>query len=108
VDKTTREIKEKNDNDEWRYQRPISSGSIERYPDVAVVLWNIGTVMPGGDALLLYHSDGTIWGCPDQPERYDEGLLTARNATLQRIITMWFVSPLVAGIITYAALVAVG
>jgi len=66
------------------------------------------TVLPGGDALLLYHSDGTIWGCPDQPERYDEGLLTARNATLQRIITMWFVSPLVAGIITYAALVAVG
>jgi len=46
-----REIKENNDNNEWRYQRPISSGSIERYPDVAVVLWNTGTVMPVRNAL---------------------------------------------------------
>jgi len=45
VDKTTREIKDNNDNNEWRYQRPIGSGSIERYPDVAVGLWNVGTVM---------------------------------------------------------------
>ena len=45
-DKMIREIKENNDNNEWRYQRPVSSGSIERYPDVAVDLWNVGTVMP--------------------------------------------------------------
>ncbi|MCL7414523.1 MAG: anion permease [ANME-2 cluster archaeon] len=38
----------------------------------------------------------------------NEGLLAARTVTVQRIITMWFVSPLVAGIITYAALVVVG
>jgi hypothetical protein len=50
-DKTTREIKENNDNNEWRYQRPISSGSIERYPDVAVNLWTMGTVMPVWNAL---------------------------------------------------------
>ena len=42
-DKMIREIKENNDNNEWRHQRPISSGSIERYPDVAVDLWNMGT-----------------------------------------------------------------
>jgi hypothetical protein len=34
-----------------RHQRPISSGSIERYPDVAVDLWNVGTVMPVRNAL---------------------------------------------------------
>lgn len=38
----------------------------------------------------------------------NEGLLTARNATVQRIITMWFVSPLAAGVITYGVLVVVG
>ena len=37
----------------------------------------------------------------------NEGLLAARNETVQRIITMWFVSPLAAGVITYAALVVV-
>ena len=51
MDKTTREIKENNDNNEWRYQRPISSGSIGRYPDVAVDMWNIGTVIPVCNAL---------------------------------------------------------
>ena len=40
------EIKENNDNNEWRYQRAISSASIERYTDVAVGLWNMGAVMP--------------------------------------------------------------
>ena len=39
---------------------------------------------------------------------FTEGLLTAKNAMVQRIITMWFVSPLVAGIITSATLVIVG
>ena len=73
MDKTTREIKENNDNNEWRYQRPIRSGSIERYPDVAVVLWNIGTVMPVWNALkdsgpvsfngAVHGADGIYDGC---------------------------------------------
>jgi len=73
VDKTTREIKENNDNNEWRYQRPISSGSIERYPDVAVGLWNTGTVMPVRNALkdsghvpvngAVHGADGVHDGC---------------------------------------------
>jgi len=38
----------------------------------------------------------------------NEGLLAAKNVTVQRIITMWFVLPLVAGVITYAALLIIG
>ncbi|MBW6518494.1 MAG: inorganic phosphate transporter family protein [ANME-2 cluster archaeon] len=38
----------------------------------------------------------------------NEGLLTARNETVQKIVTMWFVSPLAAGVITYGALVVIG
>jgi sulfate permease len=38
----------------------------------------------------------------------NEGLLAARNETVQKIITMWFVSPLMAGVITYGALVVIG
>lgn len=38
----------------------------------------------------------------------NEGLLAARNETVQKIITMWFVSPLMAGAITYGALVVIG
>jgi len=37
-----------------------------------------------------------------------DGLLTDRNAAIQRIITMWFVLQQVAGIITSATLVVVG
>ena len=72
-DKMIREIKENNDNNEWRYQRPISSGSIERYPDVAVDLWNMGTVMPVRNALkdsgpvpvngAVHGADGIHDGC---------------------------------------------
>ena len=41
-------------------------------------------------------SEVTVWcGAVPTSQRYDEGLLTAKNATVQRIITMWFVSPLV-------------
>lgn len=73
MDKTTREIKENNDNNEWRYQRPISSGSIERYPDVAVDLWNVGAVTPVRKALkdsgpvpvkgAVHGADGVYDGC---------------------------------------------
>ena len=73
MDKTTREIKENNNNNEWRYQRPISSGSIERYPDVAVDLWNMGAVMPVRNALkdsgpvpvngAVHGADGIHNGC---------------------------------------------
>ena len=69
-DKMIREIKE---NNEWRYQRPISSVSIERYPDVAVGLWNVGTVMPVRNALkdsgpvpvngAVHGADGIHYGC---------------------------------------------
>jgi phosphate/sulfate permease len=38
----------------------------------------------------------------------NERLLAAKNVTVQRKITMWFVSPLVAGVITYAALLIIG
>jgi len=77
VDKTTREIKENNNNNEWRYQRPISSGSIERYPDVAVGLWNMGAVMPVRNALkdsgpvpvngAVHGADGVHVGCTKGP-----------------------------------------
>ena len=79
MDKTTREIKENNDNNEWRYQRPISSGSIERYPDVTVDLWNVGTVMPVWNALMdsgpvpvngaVHGADGVYDGCIKGPAR---------------------------------------
>jgi hypothetical protein len=56
-----------------RHQRHITSGSIERYPDVAVGLWNVGTVMPVWNALkdsgpvlvqgAVYGADGVHAGC---------------------------------------------
>ena len=56
-----------------RHQRPISSGSIERYPDVAVDLWNVGTVMPVCNTLkdsgpvpvrgAVHGADGIHDGC---------------------------------------------
>jgi len=75
----TREIKENNDNNEWRYQRPISSGSIERFFGVAVDLWNTGTVMPVRNALkdsgpvpvkgAVHGADGVHDGCTKRPAR---------------------------------------
>jgi hypothetical protein len=62
-----------------RHQRPISSGSIERYPDVAVGLWNMGTVMPVCNALKdsgpvpvkggVHGADGVYDGCTKGPAR---------------------------------------
>ena len=79
MDKTTREIKENNDDNEWWYQRPISSCSIERYLDVAVDLWNMGTVMPVCNALkdsgpvpvkgAVHGADGIHDGCTKGPAR---------------------------------------
>jgi len=62
-----------------RHQRPISSGSIERYPGVAVDLWNVGTVMPVRNALkdsgpvpvkgAVHGADGIHAGCTKGPAR---------------------------------------